>query len=254
LAAVLESLLGALPLDAAALQAALAGPAEAEAALAAALPHLAQGQGQEQPLMPPLLALLPLCVQNGEPGLAFAVLEALDALVTDNPGVEVQYDITITLAPPYSLHKVLLKVESYNGTKDGLKNHVADGFTDMSVVLAGTGRFAANFRGRWLGADRRLRLPPGFADSHREGYPYVLPGAARAVHTNDGKRLAQRPRHTQGSVASSLCTTSYPFHTISVNIFGASVSEATMRPDPRHTPQLAGLVLSSYLPTTVLLG
>ena len=136
--------------------------------------------------MPPLLALLPLCVQNGEPGLAFAVLEALDALVTDNPGVE-----------------------------DGLKNHIADGFTDMSVVLAGAGRFAANFRGRWLGADRRLRLPPGFADSHREGYQYVLPGAARAVHTNDGKRLAQRPR---------------------------------------HTPQLAGLVLSSYLPTTVLLG
>jgi hypothetical protein len=38
----------------------------------------------------------------------------------------------------------------------------------------------------------------------------------------------------QGSAASSLCTTAPPLYTRCTNIFGASVSEATMRPNPRR--------------------
>ena len=37
-----------------------------------------------------------------------------------------------------------------------------------------------------------------------------------------------------GWVALSLCTTAHPLHTRFANIFGTSVSEATMRPDPRR--------------------
>jgi hypothetical protein len=40
---------------------------------------------------------------------------------------------------------------------------------------------------------------------------------------------------TLGSVALSLCTTAYPIHTRFANIFGASISETTMRPSPRWT-------------------
>jgi hypothetical protein len=36
-----------------------------------------------------------------------------------------------------------------------------------------------------------------------------------------------------GSVALSLCTTAYPLHTRFADVFGAVVSEATLRPDPR---------------------
>jgi hypothetical protein len=35
-----------------------------------------------------------------------------------------------------------------------------------------------------------------------------------------------------GSVASSLCTTAHPLHTISTNIFGAFFSEGAVRPSP----------------------
>jgi hypothetical protein len=34
-------------------------------------------------------------------------------------------------------------------------------------------------------------------------------------------------------VALSLCTAAHPLHTIFTNIFGAAISEATMRPDRR---------------------
>jgi hypothetical protein len=37
----------------------------------------------------------------------------------------------------------------------------------------------------------------------------------------------------QGSVALSLCTTADPLYTTFTNIFGTSISEATLRPDPR---------------------
>jgi hypothetical protein len=42
----------------------------------------------------------------------------------------------------------------------------------------------------------------------------------------------------QGSVASSLCTTAHPLYTRFAYIFGASISEATMRPDPRSVPRV----------------
>jgi hypothetical protein len=40
------------------------------------------------------------------------------------------------------------------------------------------------------------------------------------------------PGSPQGSVALSLCTTARPRYTRCTNIFGTSVSEATMRPNP----------------------
>ena len=47
-----------------------------------------------------------------------------------------------------------------------------------------------------------------------------------------------RPQY--GSVALSLCTTTHPLYTRSTNIFGTSISIATMRPDPRsHSQGLA---------------
>jgi hypothetical protein len=41
-------------------------------------------------------------------------------------------------------------------------------------------------------------------------------------------------RHDEGSVALSLCTSAHPIYTRFANIFGASISEPTMRPNPRH--------------------
>ena len=40
-------------------------------------------------------------------------------------------------------------------------------------------------------------------------------------------------RSGQDSVALSLCSAAHPLYTIFTNIFGASISEATMRPNPR---------------------
>jgi hypothetical protein len=40
--------------------------------------------------------------------------------------------------------------------------------------------------------------------------------------------------HAQGSVALSLWTTAHPLCTILANMFGASISERKMRPNPRH--------------------
>ena len=42
-----------------------------------------------------------------------------------------------------------------------------------------------------------------------------------------------RLRSIQGPVASSLCTATRPLYTIRANTFGALISEATMRPNPR---------------------
>jgi hypothetical protein len=43
-----------------------------------------------------------------------------------------------------------------------------------------------------------------------------------------------------GSVALSLCTTAHPLYTGFANIFGASISETTMRPNPRWGGKSAG--------------
>jgi hypothetical protein len=40
-------------------------------------------------------------------------------------------------------------------------------------------------------------------------------------------------RWSQGAVAFSLCTTAHPLYTRFANIFGASISETTIRPNPR---------------------
>ena len=45
--------------------------------------------------------------------------------------------------------------------------------------------------------------------------------------------LKRQCDYTLGSVALSLCTTAHPLHTRFANIFGASVPETTMRPNPR---------------------
>jgi hypothetical protein len=37
-----------------------------------------------------------------------------------------------------------------------------------------------------------------------------------------------------GSVALTLCATAHPRHTRSTNVFGTSISEATLRPNPRQ--------------------
>jgi hypothetical protein len=55
-----------------------------------------------------------------------------------------------------------------------------------------------------------------------------------------------------GSVASSLCTTAPPLHTRFMNRFGASISEATMRPNPRCDG--CGLSISGAEGTTVAEG
>jgi hypothetical protein len=52
--------------------------------------------------------------------------------------------------------------------------------------------------------------------------------ARRGAHRRPSPR-----RWPQGSVALPLCTTAHPLYTSFTNIFGASVSESTMRPHPR---------------------
>jgi hypothetical protein len=82
----------------------------------------------------------------------------------------------------------------------------------------------------------------------RRGYDYVyaagawdlLPasrGAAAAWEEAHAAALPGPPassRHRSGSVALSLRTTAHPLHTRFANMFGASVSGATVRPGPRH--------------------
>ena len=61
-------------------------------------------------------------------------------------------------------------------------------------------------------------------------------------------RCSPRPwRWAQGSVALSLCTAAHPLYTRIANIFGASIYETTMRPNPRWTapPPLAGRTRAS---------
>ena len=46
----------------------------------------------------------------------------------------------------------------------------------------------------------------------------------------------------EGSAALSLCTTARPLHTRFTNIFVASISEATMRPNPRRAVRPAAVL------------
>jgi hypothetical protein len=59
--------------------------------------------------------------------------------------------------------------------------------------------------------------------------------AARAAPPGLGAGGGRRQGRAWGSVALSLCTTAHPLYTGIANIFGASIPEATMRPNPRST-------------------
>ena len=62
------------------------------------------------------------------------------------------------------------------------------------------------------------------------------------------KCLAQTlTRHAQGLVALSLCTAAHPLHTRFTNMFAASVSEATLRPNPRHETERDVPLLEQFL-------
>jgi hypothetical protein len=53
--------------------------------------------------------------------------------------------------------------------------------------------------------------------------------------TRRPRRRLRPSRSSEGSVALSLCTTAHPLHTIFSIIFGTSLCETTMRPDPRSS-------------------
>jgi hypothetical protein len=64
---------------------------------------------------------------------------------------------------------------------------------------------------------------------------FELPGqvGAKAAATAAGgaERLYEEVK--QGSATLSLCTAAHPLHTGVANVLGVSISEATMRPNPR---------------------
>jgi hypothetical protein len=62
--------------------------------------------------------------------------------------------------------------------------------------------------------------------------PVPAAGSARRTSATTSSRTSGRACPAAGSVALSLCTTAYPLYTRFANIFGASISETTMRPSP----------------------
>ena len=117
----------------------------------------------EEALINALLALMPAAVAAPEPTVAYEALVILDKRITDRPG-----------APP-----------SYRG-------QIASMWTELSTLLARDGSFIAADRSRWLGAERRARLPPDFEDSHPSGFGYRLEGADTREHTKDHRRQGTR--------------------------------------------------------------
>lgn len=90
-------------------------------------------------------------------------------------------------------------------------------------MLASDASFGTADLCRWFGAERRARLPPEFADSHRLGYGYRLDGVASDLdHTLDHRHLCS---------SATVCT--------------------TVRRN--HLPELATLVSLSYVTSTTLL-
>ena len=73
----------------------------------------------------------------------------------------------------------------------------------------------------------RSARPPGSARRAARG-----PTAAPAASSRARRRVARAPTEDEGSVALSLCTITHPFYTRFAEIIGASISEATMRPNP----------------------
>jgi hypothetical protein len=64
--------------------------------------------------------------------------------------------------------------------------------------------------------------------------PILCDPPRAAARTAGRGRRASRPRRAQGSVALSLCTAAHPCYTGFTNMFGASISEAKVRPNPRR--------------------
>jgi hypothetical protein len=58
-------------------------------------------------------------------------------------------------------------------------------------------------------------------------------GAAPSAPSDAQKAELAETLSAQGSAALSLCTIAHPLHTRIANIFGTSISEVTMRPNPR---------------------
>jgi hypothetical protein len=65
-------------------------------------------------------------------------------------------------------------------------------------------------------------------------------GSAGLAHAMAGRPERAAQRLGEGSVALSRCTTAHPFYTRFINIFGPSISETTMRPNPRLGAALRG--------------
>jgi hypothetical protein len=69
--------------------------------------------------------------------------------------------------------------------------------------------------------------------------PFIMAGISMYLFLKHAETFYKNPyfvverRWSQGSVASSLCTTAHPLHTIFTNIIGTSVSETTKRPNLR---------------------
>jgi hypothetical protein len=55
------------------------------------------------------------------------------------------------------------------------------------------------------------------------------------------------PRFSPGSVALSLCAATHPLYTRFTNVFGASISETAMRPNPRFSQRLG--LLDKVIPS-----
>ena len=85
-------------------------------------------------------------------------------------------------------------------------------------------------RGSW-------RAQAGAAGTPRRRRWRLRTGGRRSCRrwprTRTGASARRATRSAWGSVALSRCTTAHPLYTRSTNIFGASVSEAVMRPNPR---------------------
>ena len=117
----------------------------------------------EEALINALLALMPAAVAAPEPMVAYEALSILDKRITDRPG-----------APP------------------GYRGQIATMWTELSTLLARDASFIAADRSRWLGAERRARLPPDFEDSHPSGFGYILAGSDTLEHTRNHRRIPAR--------------------------------------------------------------
>lgn len=120
----------------------------------------------EEPLLKSLMALIPAAVSLPEPAVAYEAMHILDKRLTDRPGAPAAY-----------------------------RAQVAAMWTELSTLLTRDASLRTADLCRWLGAERRARLPPEFEDPHRLGFGYWLPGSDTAEHTLSHRRLPARRNH-----------------------------------------------------------